>query len=40
MTSPKENVSCDSNYTVDVAIWPRFGNASIAMREVTIISIL
>ena len=29
-----------SNYIVDVAIWPKFGNCSISMREVIIISIL
>ena len=29
-----------SNYIVDVAMWPKFGNCSISMREVIIISIL
>ena len=24
----------DSNYIVDVVIWPKFGNSSISMREV------
>ena len=33
-------LSCDSNYTVDVVMWPKFGNSSISMREVTITSIL
>ena len=32
--------SCDSNYTVDVDIWPKFGSASISMRAVIITSIL
>ena len=31
---------CDSNYIVDVVMWPKFGNPSISMREVIIISIL
>ena len=26
---------CDSNYIVDVVMWPTFGNSSIAMREET-----
>ena len=30
----------DSDYIVDVANWPKFGNYSISMKEVTIISIL
>ena len=30
----------DSNYTVDVFMWPKFRNSSIPMREVIIISIL
>ena len=33
-------LSCDSNYVVDVIIWPKFGNSSISMREVIITSIL
>ena len=33
-------LSCDSNYTVDVVMWPKFGNSSISMREVIMISIL
>ena len=32
--------SSDSNYTVDVAIRPKFGNSNISMREVIITSIL
>ena len=28
------NLSRDSNYIVDVVMWPMFGNASISMREV------
>ena len=30
----------DSNYFVDVVMWPKFGNSSISMREVPITSIL
>ena len=30
----------DSNYIVDVFIWPKFGNCSISMREVITTSIL
>ena len=30
----------DSNYTVDVFKWPKFGNSSISMREVFTTSIL
>ena len=30
----------DSNYILDVVIWPKFGNFSISMREVIITSIL
>ena len=33
-------LSSDSNYIVDVVIRPKFGNSSISMREVIIISIL
>ena len=33
-------LSRDSNYIVDVFMWPKFGNCSISMREVIIISIL
>ena len=25
---------CDSNYTVDVFMWPKFGNCAYSMREV------
>ena len=30
----------DSNYIVDVVMWPKFGNSSISMKDVIIISIL
>ena len=30
----------DSIYIVDVAIWPKFGNSNISMREVILTSIL
>ena len=33
-------LSSDSNYIVDVFIWPKFGNCNISMREVITTSIL
>ena len=36
----KEILSRDANYIVDVVMWPKFGNSSIAIREVIITSIL
>ena len=33
-------LSRDSNYIVDVIMWPKFGNSSVSMREVIIASIL
>ena len=33
-------LSRDSNYIVDVVMWPKFGNSSISMWEVFINSIL
>ena len=33
-------LSRDSNYIVDVVMWPKFGNSSIFMKEVIIMSIL
>ena len=33
-------LSRDSNYFVDVVMWPKFSNSSISMREVIIASIL
>ena len=33
-------LSSDSNYTVDLVMWPKFGNSCISMREVIITSIL
>ena len=35
-----KTLSRDSNYIVDVVMWPKFGNSSISMREVIITSIL
>ena len=35
-----EILSRESNYTVDVVMWPNSGNSSTSMREVIIISIL
>ena len=35
-----KNLSCDSNFIVGVVIWPKFGNSSTSMREVTITSML
>ena len=32
-------LSCDSNYIVDAVMWPKFGNSSISMKEVTIVPI-
>ena len=31
-----EVLSCESNYIVDVVMWPKFGNSSIPMRKVII----
>ena len=36
----KKFLSSDSNYTVDLFMWPKFGNSSISMREVITNSIL
>ena len=33
-------ISGDSNYIVDVFMWPKFGNSSISIREVITTSIL
>ena len=33
-------LSRHSNYIVDVVMWPKFGNSSISLREVIIISTL
>ena len=33
-------LSRNSNYIVDVVMWPKFGNSSISMGEVIITSIL
>ena len=33
-------LACDSNYIVDVVMWPNFDNSNISMKEVIIISIL
>ena len=33
-------LSRDSNYIVDVVMWQKFGNSSIAVREIIIVSIL
>ena len=33
-------LSRDSNYIVDVFMWPKFGNSNISMREVIITSVL
>ena len=39
MTSPTKFYHV-TNYTVDVIMWPGFGNSSISMRGANIISIL
>ena len=36
----KKFLSLDSNYIIDVVMWPKFGNCSISMRKVIITSIL
>ena len=33
-------LSRESNYVVDVVMWPKFGNSSVSIREVIITSIL
>ena len=33
-------LSRDSNYIVNVVMWPKFGNSSISMREVVVTLIL
>ena len=35
-----KNLSCHSNYIVDVVMWPKFGNSCTSMREVIITLIL
>ena len=35
-----ETLSSDSNCVVDMVVWPKFGNCTISMKEVIIISIL
>ena len=35
---PIKILSHDSNYIVDVVMWPKFGNSNISVREVIIIS--
>ena len=35
-----KSLSRDSNYIVDVVIWPKFGNSSISVREFIITSSL
>ena len=36
----KKMLSCDSNCIVDVAMWPKFGNSIIYVREAIITSTL
>ena len=33
-------LSCNVSYIVDLAMWPKFGNSSISMKEIIITSIL
>ena len=33
-------ISCDSDYIVDMVMWPKFGNSSISIRQVIITLIL
>ena len=37
---PSKFFSCDSNYIVDVVMWPKSGNSGISVREVNKTSIL
>ena len=37
---PNKILSRDSNFIVDVFMWPKFGSYSISMRKVTTTSIL
>ena len=30
-----KNLSCDSNFIVDMVRWPKFGNSRTSMREVS-----
>ena len=32
-------LSRDSNYIIDVVMWPKFGNCSVSMRKVIITSV-
>ena len=36
----KKILSIDSNYIVDLVIWPKFGNSSTSIREIIITSLL
>ena len=36
----RKTLSRDSNYIVDVVVWPKFGYPNISMREVIMTSIL
>ena len=36
----KKLLSCESNYIVNVVMWPKFDNSSISMRQVIIRQIL
>ena len=35
-----KTLSCDSNYVVDMVMWPKFGNPSIPMIELIVTSTL
>ena len=35
-----KNLSCDSNFIVDMVMWPKFGNSRTSMREIIITSTL
>ena len=37
---PNKTLSRDSNYIVDLVMWPKFGNSNISMREFIITSVL
>ena len=40
MTSPKKILLRDSNYNINMVMWPKFGNSIISVRKVIITSIL
>ena len=35
-----KNLSSESNFTVNVVTWPKFGNSKTSMREIIVTSVL